>query len=76
MNLHELATKHGQIAPPVDGGSPYLVGHRLAALLHGWTQHEYHYGAIELSDEDYLAAIAAAADGHGVHAPAVPVVSK
>jgi hypothetical protein len=61
--LHELATEHGQIAPPVPEGQPYLTGHRIAALVHGWVQFEHHYGPVLLTSEAYREAIEAANSG-------------
>lgn len=66
LTLHELAEKHGQIAPvDPDGGHPYKWPHRIAALVHGWTNHAIHYAdhPIMLSDDDYLATIELAESG-------------
>lgn len=73
-SLHQLAVDHGQISPPVPEGSPYLMAHRVASIVHNWTHHETHYGPVELTDEDYEAALAAASVGVVPHKPAVPEV--
>lgn len=70
--LHVLATEHGQIAPPVPEGSPYLVEHRIAAQIHGWQHHEHHYGPVLLTAEEYEGALEAGRKGYTPHKPAVP----
>jgi hypothetical protein len=69
MKLHDLAIKHGQIAKPAPEGSVYRAKHAAACVLHGWAYSEYHYGPVDLSDEDYLSALDAAKRGE-IHAPA------
>lgn len=80
--LHQLATDHGQLAFPIEARTvpantkPYLWKHLVADRLHGWSNYEYHYqdDKIELSDDDYLAALQAAEDGLTPHEPAVRAV--
>jgi len=77
LSLDELAVKHGQIAPDApDAGSRYKWQHRVADVVHGWTAHNYHHAEhqVKLSDDDYLAALAAAEDGIEQVDGAVPKV--
>jgi hypothetical protein len=58
--------------PPSDRGSlnKHLYRHGAAEALHGWTLHEHHAGApIQLTREDYVAAIKAATTPANTFAP-------
>lgn len=81
LTVSELAVKHGltfhrpgkdgKLVQTVPGSdSVYKTEHLQADVLHGWTKSEAKTSvAVELSDDDYLAAIAAAKTGK-THAPA------
>jgi len=69
LTLLALATKHGQLGRPAPDGSRFSAQHEAAAVLHGWNAHEYHRGAVELTDEEYTAALKAAGTGT-THGPA------
>jgi hypothetical protein len=69
LGLKELAEKYGHVAKPAIDGDPYSSAHMCADVRHGWSAHEYHYGPVQLSDDDYLEALAAALTG-AVHEPA------
>jgi len=79
LTLHELATKHDQVAVVPRPGTelardvkPYKWQHNVADFLHGWTKHEYHSGeSLRLTEDDYLAALKAAENGIEPHAAAV-----
>ena len=73
LSVDQLAEKHGQIAPVVVDGHRYKWQHRVADILHGWTLHDYHHQAhkLSMSDQDYLAALAAAEAGLVPHPGAV-----
>lgn len=74
LTLKELAAKYDQLQPVgIPDGSPYKPAHACAAVLHGWTRFEYHYGEIKLSDEDYRKALDAALVGK-THAAAIPKI--
>lgn len=68
-DIRELAVKHGQVAAVTHDGDPYKLAHMMAAMLHGWNREQYHVGVVELTDDDYLKALAAAETGE-THAPA------
>ena len=68
-----VATHAGRLAP-ADAWK-----HAAAAALHGWNEHQYHEGkAVELSAEDYAAALAAseAPGPSGEYEPHEPALSK
>lgn len=79
--VSELAAKHGHTFHKLgkDGkqypsvwahDSVFKQEHLQADVLHGWSKYEHHASeSVRLSDEDYLAAIAAAKTGK-THAPA------
>lgn len=69
MSLLELALKTGHVVKPVLHGSEFSTAHETAAVVHGWNSYQYNYGPLELEEDDYLAALSAAAFG-SVHAPA------
>lgn len=76
-SLDELAVAHDQIAPNAPDGNRYKWPHRIAALVHGWTQHNYHYeqNQVMLSDADYLAALELAKSGSIAEHPAAVAVA-
>lgn len=67
-DIRDLAKKHGQEIN-IHDGDPYTLAHMMAALLHGWPSEQYHQGLVEMTEDDYLKALAAAETGQ-VHAPA------
>lgn len=69
MLLKDLAAKHGHARADVPHGDPFDAVHACAATLHGWNRHEYHYGPVEISEQDYLAALESAGS-LTVHEPA------
>lgn len=60
MTLVELAKAHGQLMPAVIDGERFSAKHLTAAVRHGWARYEHNYGPLDLSSEDYLAALEAA----------------
>lgn len=74
FTLEELAERHGHTAKVVDKwDAPFDWKHRVAAHIHGWDAHNYHYQAdpILLTDDEYKAAIAAAESGLEPHDKAI-----
>jgi hypothetical protein len=69
LTLIELANFTGNKAKSVFHGCEFSARHETAAVLHGWNSYEYNHGSLELSEDEYLAALSAAASG-SVHAPA------
>lgn len=67
--LNALAATHGHVARPAPDGDNFSAAHMCAAVRHAWNWHEHHFGGVELSDDDYLAALDAASKG-GMHPPA------
>jgi hypothetical protein len=63
MTLTELATKHNHLAKPAPDGEKFSAKHLCAAAVHGWNAYEYHYGAIDMEEDDYLAALESASTG-------------
>lgn len=74
FSLADLAKRHGHVKPaPIAGDSPLSALHQSADVLHGWALHKHYTGEdVQLTDEDYLAALEAAkaGDPRKVHAPA------
>lgn len=67
-SIHAHAEKHG-MKISVHDGDPYKLAHMMTALLHGWPSEEHHQGVVEMAEDDYLAAVAAAETGK-IHPPA------